>query len=79
MNAAKTPMHAFVGWLNSLSDTDPVKWLAVQATVTYDHKLGLFRAYLGPREPAVIADLEGVKRALTATAMRRAEKREGLQ
>lgn len=66
----KSPMHAFVEWLNSLSDTDPVKCFAVQASVTYDHKLGLFRAYLGPRAPEIITDLEGVKRALIANARR---------
>lgn len=61
----KTPMHAFVDWLNSLSDTDPAKRRAVQASVTYDSKIEKFRVYAGPRSPMLLTDLEGVKRALT--------------
>lgn len=61
----KNPMHEFSAWLNSLSDTDPAKRKAVQATITYDHKLCVFRVYLGPRSPVIMTDIEGVKRALT--------------
>lgn len=61
----KTPMHDFVDWLNSLSDTDPARLRAVQASITYDSKIERFRVYVGPRSPVLLTDLEGVKRALT--------------
>lgn len=58
------PMREFVAWLNTLSDADPTKRRAVRASITYDHKLGMFRVYLGPRDPMVMTDLAGVKRIL---------------
>lgn len=59
-----TPMHEFVNWLNKLSDTDPAKLKAAKASITYDHKLGLFRVYLGPRDPVYMTDLPGLRKIL---------------